>query len=195
MRFAERTPARAGGITATEMMITLFVASVLLMLGVPSFSNAISSSRLSTQASDLYGSLQRARSEAITRATPITVCRSTNGTSCSTSAQWERGWMVFVDGNANGIVDGTDSIVRVASALVNQYTLRASAPFTDAITFSSDGTAQGAGHFILCEKNMTSAARAIKINLVGRISFSVDTNNDGIPEDDMGTAYSTCTPS
>jgi type IV fimbrial biogenesis protein FimT len=194
MKHAERAPIRPHGITATELMVTLFVASVLLMLCVPSFSRAISSSRLSTQASDLFGTLQRARSEAITRAAPVTVCRSNNGTSCTTAAQWEGGWIVFVDGNGNAVVDASDTVIRLTSALTGTYTLRATAPLTNAITFGSDGAAQGAGYFILCEKNLTSQARAINVNLVGRISFGVDSNGDGVPEDDSGTPYSTCTP-
>ena len=78
MRFADRTRmtciARMAGMTVLEMLVTMAIAVILLGVGVPSFSSAILSSRLSTQASDVFGALQRARSEAITRATPVSSC-------------------------------------------------------------------------------------------------------------------------
>ena len=58
-----------------------------------------------------------------------------------------------------------------------------------AITFT-----QGAGLFVLCRNSSTAQARGINVNLVGRIANAADLNGNGIPEDDSGTDYATCTP-
>ena len=186
--------ARMAGMTVLEMLVTMAIAVILLGVGVPSFSSAILSSRLSTQASDVFGALQRARSEAITRATPVTVCKSASGTSCTSLGNWEDGWIVFIDGNANALVETGETIVRVTPALVAGYSLHATTAFANAITFKGDGSAQGAGSFILCKGSSTSNARGINVNLVGRISIAGDSNGNGVPEDDAGVDYATCTP-
>ena len=195
MRFAERMGARRqSGMTVLELLVTMVVAVILLGVGVPSFSSAILSTRMGTQASDFFGSVQRARSEAITRATPVTVCKSASGTSCTTAGNWEDGWIVFVDGNANAVVDAGDTVVRATPALMPGYTLRATTTFANAITFKGDGSAQGAGFFVLCRNSSTAQAKGINVNLVGRIANAADANNNGIPEDDTGGDYATCAP-
>ena len=185
---------RCAGLTATELLVTMAVAAILLVVGVPSFSAAILSTRLNTQMSDFHGALQRARSEAITRASPVTVCKSASGTACTSAGGWEGGWIVFIDGNANGLLDAGETIVRVTGALLSNYTLRGSTGLASVITYKPDGSAQASGYFILCQNNTTSHSRGINVNLVGRISNSSDADANGIPEDDAGVDYTTCTP-
>ena len=188
------SPVRCAGLTATELLVTMAVAAILLVVGVPSFSAAILSTRLNTQMSDFYGALQRARSEAITRASPVTLCKSASGTACTSAGGWEGGWIVFIDGNANGLLDAGETIVRVTGALLSNYTLRGSTGLDSVITYKPDGSAQASGYFILCQNNTTSHARGINVNLVGRISNASDADANGIPEDDAGVDYTTCTP-
>lgn len=186
---------RARGFTATEMLVAMVIVGILLVIGVPSFVSSLLAMRLNSQMSDLQGTLQRARSESITRATPATVCRSSNGTSCDTSAGgWEIGWALFIDGNGNGTIDASDTVIRVTPALLPGFTLRAPTAFANVVTYKSDGSAQAGGHFILCRNNALSTARAVNVNLVGRIASAGDANKNGIPESDAGADYTTCTP-
>lgn len=95
-----RTPRRravagARGFTLVEMMLTILIASILMMLAVPSFNDAALGAKVSAIANDLYASVQLARSEAIKRNIPITLCRSTNGTSCAAASDWATGWIVI----------------------------------------------------------------------------------------------------
>lgn len=56
---------RTGGFTLVELMITLAIAAVLLMLGIPSFQRLILSNRLTTTANALANSMSEARLDAI----------------------------------------------------------------------------------------------------------------------------------
>jgi type IV fimbrial biogenesis protein FimT len=92
-----RTRSGARGFTLVEMMFTLFVAAVLLAIGVPAFRDIFVGAKVSTITNDLMGSVQLARSEAIKRNVPITLCRAnSDGTDCDTGTDWEGGWIIAV---------------------------------------------------------------------------------------------------
>ena len=98
---ATRKRSRCGrprGFTLVELMITLVVVGILLSLAVPSFNDAALGSKLTGFANDLVASAQTARSEAIKRNAAVTMCRSTDGTSCAASGGWEAGWILRLAG-------------------------------------------------------------------------------------------------
>src|SRR5262249_20780455 len=51
--------------------------------------------RLNGFANSLRASVQIARSEAVKRNSGVTLCASSNGTSCAASGGWEQGWIVL----------------------------------------------------------------------------------------------------
>ena len=87
-------PCSARGFTLVELMITLTVATILLVIAVPSFSYIINSNRLTTTANALIGSLNTARMAAIQRNAAVQFCSnsatsntsSTLGSACGTNA-------------------------------------------------------------------------------------------------------------
>lgn len=86
---------RSRGFTMVELMVALLVLAILLAMAVPSFRDATLSSRLTGYANDLVASAQIARSEAIKRNVGVTLCASTNGTSCAADVGWEVGWIIL----------------------------------------------------------------------------------------------------
>ncbi len=93
-----RRRARVGnarGLTLIELMVAITILAILLGWAVPSFNNAVLSSKLTGFANDLVSSTQIARSEAIKRNAAITLCASSNGTTCATSGGWEVGWIML----------------------------------------------------------------------------------------------------
>jgi type IV fimbrial biogenesis protein FimT len=82
------------GFTLIEMMVTLAVAAILSMIAVPSFRNASLSSQLRSSANDFVATANFARSEAIKRGAAVTMCVSTDGSSCAAGG-WEQGWIVL----------------------------------------------------------------------------------------------------
>jgi type IV fimbrial biogenesis protein FimT len=90
---------RAAGFTLIELMIVLVILAAVLVIGLPSFSSAALVSRLKSYANEMVASVYLARSEAIKRNTATTLCMSADGNACTTSGDWEQGWIVVVDPN------------------------------------------------------------------------------------------------
>lgn len=82
------------GFTLYELIVTVAVAAIILSFGVPGFMSFIDNNRATTHTNDLVTALNLARSEATRRGTAITVCSSTNSSTCSGSADWSTGWVV-----------------------------------------------------------------------------------------------------
>jgi type IV fimbrial biogenesis protein FimT len=130
---------------------------------------------------ELVADLQFARSEAIKRNQPVSVCRanaSFNG--CGADANWENGWIVFEEtaGNANGAVDaGEDIIRRHNGTSVGGATIRVvdAANLDTELVFQSDGvpvseTGQSLrGTFRICDNGDTDSARGVIIARSGNV--------------------------
>lgn len=88
-------PRSIGGFSLLELMVAIFVAAILAAIAVPSFRATIQRHRLLAAADDLQSAVQYARTEAVLRATYVSVCPSTDGTSCASSTTWDTGWLVY----------------------------------------------------------------------------------------------------
>jgi type IV fimbrial biogenesis protein FimT len=185
------------GFTLIELLVTIAVAVILLLIGVPSFQQIIANNRMAADVNSLVTALNLARSEAIKRGVWATVCRSANSTSatpaCSNAANWETGWMVFVDNNNNGVCADANSdgmcdtgggqILRVWGPLSGGETLRGIDTNNANITwvaYQPLGISQGStgrlnDSFRLCDYRGTSSARLVAIGLGGRVSTSSGT--------------------
>ena len=104
------------GFTLVELLVTLVVVSILLSVGVPSFSSMITNNAVNADRDTLFNSLIYARTEAIKRGETISICKSSNLTTCDASVEWGDGWIVFEDTNGNGALSG-ETILRVQEAL------------------------------------------------------------------------------
>ena len=159
------------GFTLIELMVTLAVAAILLAVAVPSYQNFVATSRLASQANDFITALNFARSEAVKRGANVTVCASSNGTSCV--GAWAAGW----------IVSSAGTVIRVQHALGGSSTLNGGANVTSNITFSSTGrttlpaSATTAGTtWTLCPPAPAAVqGRAIQIARTGRTAVSAVT--------------------
>jgi type IV fimbrial biogenesis protein FimT len=189
-----QTP-RSRGFTLIELITTLAVAGILVTLAVPSFSEVIKNNRLITQENDFVTTLNLARSEAIRRSGRVTVCKSSNQTSCSGAGGWEQGWIVFNDVNNDGVVTNpATNVLRVHGALSSGVTLHGDANLLDYVSYVSSGATQkfagGAsatqpGVLIMCDdRGFVSQAKGIQISATGRVSTDSATS----------TAAGSCTP-
>lgn len=118
------------GFTLIELMVAVTVLSVLLAMSVPSFREFTRSNRVTAAHNDLLTAFTLARSEALKRTTPVSVCASSNGTSCTGATNWAAGWIVFTDANGTaGTVDAGDTVLQQWTALNGDMTLSGSAAF------------------------------------------------------------------
>ena len=88
---------RRRGLTLIELMVTLAVAITLLAIGIPAFQGLEANSRAAAQANALVTALNLARSEAVGRGMPVTVCARLDDATCGGSGGWANGWLVFTD--------------------------------------------------------------------------------------------------
>lgn len=170
------------GFTLVEMMVTVAILGILLAVGVPSYQNFILNSRMTTQANDFLTTLNYTRSEAVKRNTRVTMCKSSNGTTCevtaitAATASWKTGWIIFGDGNTAGILDGDDTILRVQGALSGGGDLLGNANVINYVSYVGNGHSQLAnggmqgGTFSLCSPVTTGSSRNIVLtDSTGRV--------------------------
>jgi type IV fimbrial biogenesis protein FimT len=160
------------GFTMIELMATVAIAGIIMTLAAPSFRTFILNSRLATQANTLVTALHTARSEAINRGVRLTVCKSSDGSSCTTGGNWEAGWMVFTDPTNVGTYNSSsERIILVGAALEGNNTLRASTDFSNFISYLPSGFSNNDGPFRLCDERGADEMRAIAISATGRIEL------------------------
>jgi type IV fimbrial biogenesis protein FimT len=105
------------GFNLLELMTAVAVLGILLGLGVPSFTQMIRNNRVVANTNELVVALSAARSEAVKRGLPTSVCARSAATSdvcrTGTANNWSSGWLVFVDAAGTaGVVDAGDEILQ-----------------------------------------------------------------------------------
>jgi type IV fimbrial biogenesis protein FimT len=166
------------GFTAIELLVTMAVAAVLMAVAAPSFKALMKNNQLATTTNNLTADLALMRTEASNRARPgtrITMCPSTNATTCSTTTplNWAVGRIIFVDGGTYGVVNSSDEILRVTPALTSNEKLTVTG-FTNYIQYRQNGSANNTTTATLkiCDDRTGSFGRIISISTNGRPSLS-----------------------
>lgn len=185
------------GVTLIELMATVAIAIILLGVAVPSFQSVIRTNRIASLTNELVAALNLARSEAITRGTTVTLCRTDDpntpidngadprtGPSCSTAAGtgWQNGWLLFVDDDRDGTVDAAELRLKVgqpratAGAVVDGGGVAADTTdgnFDLRVSYLPSGVSRGsvggdaAGTFVVCSP--PDKRRHLFIGNTGRI--------------------------
>jgi type IV fimbrial biogenesis protein FimT len=136
-------PSQVRGFTLIELMVTISLLAILTTLVAPSFAKLIASTRLSSATNELYTSLVQAKSDAIRLGSRVTVCPSSNGSSCITAGTptWTTGWITFSDTTrvAAPSVDTGEKILQIGQAIDSSLLIRGSLGYA---SFASDGTAK-----------------------------------------------------
>jgi type IV fimbrial biogenesis protein FimT len=170
--------ARQRGLTLVELMFTIFIMAVLAMLAIPSWRDASLGSRLTATANSLHGSIQIARSEAIKANTPITLCTSDDGATCSGAGDWDQGWIVLrqlLDEDGD-VVD--EDVLHSEPAQTNSFKVVEAGGLTS-LTFQPIGIGASAAVFTICrEEPVGNQERVINVTATG--SAYVSTTESGV---------------
>ena len=134
----------------TELLVALSIAAILATLAVPAFNSMIASQRAMVCASDLYVALAKARSNAITLNSNVTVQPKAGG--------WGAGWQIL-DVNGNVLDDhAAEKAVTVAAPA--------------AVTFTGSGRLPAGAVAPVFAISTTSGAtvnhQCVSVNLSGR---------------------------
>lgn len=163
---------RACGFTLIELMVTIAVASILLVIALPSYRTLVLNNRQSSVVDAITSASQYARSTALTSDASILLCPDGGGGACG--ASWSSGWIVAtvpappalpvpavvlttskVAGTSNGVGLTVNTIGGSVSML-----------------FNSRGLVTGADTFKVCDSRGAAYARAVELNTVGFIQSS-----------------------
>jgi len=167
------------GFTLVELMITLFIAAILITVAVPSFTTTIQNNRVTAQINDFVSTLNFARTEAIKRGARVTVCKSGDASNCDTSTTgWEQGWIVFVDSDADNTHDGGEDILLTSEGLAagNSLTGDSGSNVKNFVSYKPSGKTTfpvngGEVELILCDsRNNDAVTKAISVAPTGRVS-------------------------
>ncbi len=134
---------RARGFSLLELIMTMSVAAILLTIAVPSFRYVTNSNRVASEVNGLLGDLEFARAEAIKEGVNVTVCASADQQTCSSSTDWQTGWIVFADSNPpTHVVPVNTTPLRIQTKFSSSDTFEATNNLTW-VTFNRNGYAQG----------------------------------------------------
>jgi type IV fimbrial biogenesis protein FimT len=121
-RRRHRPPCRTAGFTLVEAMITLLVASLLLGLAVPAWSNASEAARAVAARGAMQDTLDEAMRHASVAGTEVVVCPGTDA--CRDTWDWSGGWLAWADANGNRHRDAGERLLVQAPALPGRVHLR-----------------------------------------------------------------------
>lgn len=100
-----------GGFTLTELVIAMLVLAIVTAIALPSFTDTLARNRLAAQNNELVAAINLARTLAIQSRSQAGICgANSDATGCA--ANYDDGFIVWVDENRNGAVDA-DEVRRV----------------------------------------------------------------------------------
>ena len=173
------------GFTLLELLVAVAILAILVSIGLPSFSEVVKNSKLSSAAGCLATALYSARSEAVKRSVNVTVCPYGDDASCGTD--WSEGALVFSEGSAAAVTADLDSaavdtdsiVIRVCSisdsnveisAIASTDRTSGSANPRKFIRYSRQGVANwNLGYFCVSDDRSSDNWKGINIGLSGDI--------------------------
>lgn len=167
------------GFTAIEMMVVVAILGILAAIAMPSFVLMLESMRANKAMDELEGTLQYARSKAVSnrrnvvvRSKPPSACRPAAG---ADEQNWSCGWVVFVDTNDNNTQEAVDEPTLKEMDEINGVDLMHRGGTSNAfVVFSSMGYANNTpGNFVARPRgnadDSRSSVRTLCINRTARI--------------------------
>lgn len=174
------------GFTLIELVVTVSIMIILIGWGIPGMQSLVRSNQLAGASNEVLSMIYLARSESIQLRRRVVICKSNDTQSvtpsCSTTSGVWQGALVFVDGDADGVRDNGERILRVwqpdgaltvnASAAISQSSQR--------IVFRPDGLARtdnglllnGSIAICIAEQRPVVNIRQLAISSGGRTSLN-----------------------
>lgn len=134
----------AAGVTLIELLVTVAILAIILAIGVPSLREMQVRSQVGSITSDFANDVARARTEAISRNSCVTICASVDAANCAAAGNtnWQNGWIIFANPTCStAITDPTannSTLVAVRQSGSDQFTLSADTNI-QRFTFESRG--------------------------------------------------------
>jgi type IV fimbrial biogenesis protein FimT len=138
------------GFNLLELMVAITILGILLGISVPTFREFSRNNSVTAAQNDLVTTFSLARSEALRRNRPVSVCASADGAACGDETNWSSGWIAFTDRSVAGVVDGDDVTLQIWQSPNSNLAFSSASPF---VQYLATG--------------MSSAATTIEVSYTG----------------------------
>jgi len=142
--------------------------AIISTLALPAFTTMIQKNNQSAQSNNFISALLIARSEAVKRGQRAVICSSKDGATCDAGVDWEAGWLIYIDENANNALDTSESLIQIGAAMKTGYTLIGTASIKNQVRYKSNGSSLETGTLTLCDPRGADHAEAIIISASGK---------------------------
>ncbi len=158
-------------------MVVVSLVAIVASVATPSLRGMLVRNRTAAASNEFVASVMRSRSEAVSRNTCVTVCRSTLAATppqCEAGTDWRVGWISFVNASCDAAATSpqSDSIFLRSGPLDPAFSLVSTATNSSALMFSASGNARAgdAGRFDLRYGSQAqSSDRGICLNALGHV--------------------------
>ena len=163
------------GFTLIEIMVTIAIVGIFASIALPSFSKLIESNRINTATNELVSNLLLARSEALKRRNTVTICPSSNQTSCNDNTNFSTGWIVFLDCDNDIVLGetiggcGPEDIIKVGDGFDSIYMTNQT---VKKISFGFSGRLFGAASTFDIGKDASNKKKKVVLSRIGRVRTS-----------------------
>jgi len=168
-RFKLASAGYNSGFTLLELLVTVSILAIVLSLSAPGMRSLVTGQELRSKANLLTSTLAYARNEAVSRVATISVCGSNGAGACSGSTDLSNGWLVFLDENANGTLDGSEELLKQGGEEGGNITLTL-ASATTFVQYSDQGESSELRNIFLCKENAGNNpknSRTVVVSVVG----------------------------
>jgi len=130
------------GFTLMEILMTIAILAIFMVIAMPNFINVLENDSIVNMTNDVVFALKMARSEAIKRDVPVSVCATSDNTYTACGNNWNLGWMVFVNPTGGTTLSNTATAPLLRTeAITDQNATITSAPSVNIITYTGTGIA------------------------------------------------------
>ena len=159
----------AQGFTLLEMLAALAIVAVLVLVAAPSWSSWQQRRQLQAEAEAMLGSLAFARAQALMHQQRVTLCPSIKGEVCDAGGSvsvalqgaWHVGWIVFVDGNHNGLREADEPLLQQRTASPRGVHILGRSNLSQSMAYGAHGGSEGVyGQFLAGTLDLCAAGQA-----------------------------------